>query len=96
MIKYILIPIIILLGSCGPKSHNEIWKHNPYNNKCTLIEAPYHNAMLRLPLQYPQTECYFEYYPDYEDGYYYCDDTNDERWYYFKYLHECTDNGGTY
>ena len=93
--KYlILIPLALLIISCGPKPYNETWKQNPYSNKCILIEYPYSQYVLHLPVQYPETTCAFQYYPDYEDGYYYCNDQNGMIWNYFKTPEECIANGG--
>ena len=87
---------LMFVYSCGvDQSTVKLWKHNPYNNRCTevWIES-YYNNRPKFPHQYPQTNCYTIYWPDYEDYYYYCNDKNGEKWYYFKYLQDCLDNGG--
>ena len=96
MLKYLFLLLFLSIGiiSCGPKICNEVWKQNPYSNECIYIESNYNNYALHLPMQYPETTCHFQYYPDYEDGYYYCNDINNKIWNYFKTPEECISNGG--
>jgi len=91
---WIFLAGIVFLFSCGNVVNNEVWKQNPYNNYCYLINTNYNNYIFKLPNQYPQTTCSYEYYSDYEDYYYYCNDSNGEIWYYFKTKQECINNGG--
>lgn len=91
--KY-LVFLLFIIAACGAHINNEVWKQNPYNDKCLLIETNYNNYILHLPAQFPQTYCNFVYYYDYEDGYSYCKDTNEKTWFYFKTLEECVANGG--